>query len=254
MGQSQASRAISLDETASIQLRNAHAELQVYRTAVAQEQERSRRLDGAIYRLRREAADARDELVLYASAAAASAALVVGAGALAFVARGAGAQRAKAAGLAKQLARARADGEHAAARHARELADAKRYGVEPLVKRAIGVADQLGYALAAARAPPSSAAAPPAEQQLAALRDGVALTARELEKSLGEVGAELIAPAPRAGERFDPAVHEASHPVPTDEVAPGEIVELLQTGYSLHGRVLRPARVGVAVAKTPEQG
>ena len=54
MGQSQASRAISLDETASIQLRNAHAELQVYRTAVAQEQERSRRLDGAIYRLRRE--------------------------------------------------------------------------------------------------------------------------------------------------------------------------------------------------------
>ena len=67
MGQSQASRAISLDETASIQLRNAHAELQVYRTAVAQEQERSRRLDGAIYRLRREAADARDELVLYLS-------------------------------------------------------------------------------------------------------------------------------------------------------------------------------------------
>ena len=78
---------------------------------------------------------------------------------------------------------------------------------------------------------------------------GVELTDRQLRGVLQRFGVEQVDPR---GEVFDPRFHEALVRVPSDEQEPGTVVEVFQKGYTLKGRLLRPARVTVAVA--PEAG
>lgn len=82
-----------------------------------------------------------------------------------------------------------------------------------------------------------------------AVLEGVRLIGRHLRSVLGKFGLEEI---PAEGQPFDPNVHEALGSVVTDEVEDGTIVEVERKGYSLHGRVLRPAQVLVAQAAQPQ--
>jgi len=83
----------------------------------------------------------------------------------------------------------------------------------------------------------------------AAVLEGVRLIGRHLRSVLGKFGLEEI---PAEGQPFDPNVHEALGSVTTDEVEDGTIIQVERKGYSLHGRVLRPAQVIVAQAPQGE--
>ena len=81
------------------------------------------------------------------------------------------------------------------------------------------------------------------------LARGVAMVESQLIGALGRFG---IVPMIALNQPFDPNVHEAVSQVPRTDVPPGTIVEVLQPGYRLHERVLRPAKVAVATAPAPE--
>jgi molecular chaperone GrpE len=85
---------------------------------------------------------------------------------------------------------------------------------------------------------------------LKAMIEGVELTERELMKVLEKHGVKKFSPE---GEKFDPNVHQAMYEVPTAELPPGHVAQVIQAGYMLGERVLRPALVGVskAAAKSP---
>jgi molecular chaperone GrpE len=76
-----------------------------------------------------------------------------------------------------------------------------------------------------------------------ALIDGVELTERELVKALEKNGVRQFTPR---GEKFDPNVHQAMYEVPNASVPAGSVVEVVQPGYMIGERVLRPAMVGVS--------
>ncbi len=75
--------------------------------------------------------------------------------------------------------------------------------------------------------------------------EGVELTERELMKVLEKNGVKKFSPD---GERFDPNVHQAMFEVPEADVPPGHVAQVIQAGYMLGERMLRPALVGVAKA------
>lgn len=123
--------------------------------------------------------------------------------------------------------RARADFENYRKRAAGELAQAERRGVAKLARQLIGVADNLERALAAGEG----------------LAEGVQLVHRELTATLERAGIEVYDPA---GERFDPAWHEALTTQSVEGTEAGVVLEVMERGYRLDGQVLRPARVVVS--------
>jgi molecular chaperone GrpE len=76
-----------------------------------------------------------------------------------------------------------------------------------------------------------------------ALFDGVELTERDLLKALEKHGIRRIEPN---GQRFDPNLHQAMYEVPDENIAPGTVVQVLQPGFTIGDRILRPALVAVA--------
>ena len=148
--------------------------------------------------------------------------------------------------------RARADFENYRKRAARDASEAERRGKVSVVRDLLGVLDNLERALLTAGVNPEGPDTEEVEastQEVSgqqALIQGVALVYRELRVALERAGVEAYDPA---GERFDPAWHEAlsTRPAQPDEgVDPGVVVETLQKGYRLDGQVLRAARVVVA--------
>ena len=103
----------------------------------------------------------------------------------------------------------------------------------------LGVADNMRRALDAV-SPELRASA---EAGVKALIDGVELTERELLKALEKNGVRQFSPR---GEKFDPNVHQAMFEVPNASVPAGSVVEVVQPGYMIGERVLRPAMVGVS--------
>jgi molecular chaperone GrpE len=103
----------------------------------------------------------------------------------------------------------------------------------------IGVADNLSRALEAIEPEARSAAT----GTLKALLDGVELTRRELHKALAKHGVRPLDPK---GEKFDPHFHQAMYEVPDAAAPANTVVEVMQTGYAIGDRVLRPALVAVA--------
>lgn len=130
--------------------------------------------------------------------------------------------------------RALAEAENARKRAQADIAQARKYAAERIVEDLLPVMDSLEAALAANGAVPDS------------LRSGVELTLRQLRAAFERGSVNEIAPA--IGERFDPHRHQAMAAVESD-AEPNTVVNLLQKGYSLHERVIRPARVTVAKAK-----
>lgn len=146
--------------------------------------------------------------------------------------------------------RTRADFDNYRKRVAKEASEAVARGRAELARELIPVVDNLERALQAAGVDPDSAdegpADGPSEEVSArdALARGVALVLRELRSALEGAGVEAYDPA---GERFDPAWHEALSTRPGAEgTKPGTVVETLERGYRLDGQVLRPARVVVS--------
>lgn len=136
-----------------------------------------------------------------------------------------------------KLLRALADTENMRKRAQREREDASKYGASSFAKDMLNVADNLRRALAAV---------PPEGEQDEMTRNllvGVAATERELLAALERHGIKRIDPE---GERFDHNFHQAMFEVENSGRAPGTIVQVLQPGYVMHDRLLRPAMVGVA--------
>ena len=138
-----------------------------------------------------------------------------------------------------RLLRTLAEMENLRKRTEREVTDARLYGVASFARDVLGVADNIRRALDAV--PPEARAS--ANAGMKALVDGVELTERELLKALEKNGVRQFTPQ---GEKFDPNVHQAMFEVPDPSVPAGSIVQVMQPGYMIGERVLRPALVAVA--------
>src|SRR5579864_4925554 len=144
-----------------------------------------------------------------------------------------------AAELKDRLLRTLAEMENLRKRTEREVADSRLYGVTSFARDVVAVADNMRRALDAV-SPELRASAEPGVK---ALIDGLELTERELLKALEKNGVRQFTPR---GEKFDPNVHQAMFEVPDPAVPAGSVVEVMQPGYMIGERVLRPALVGVS--------
>ena len=140
--------------------------------------------------------------------------------------------------LKNQLLRALAETENLRRRAARERDDAVKFAAVPLIKDVLAVADNLHRALVSV---PAEAAE--GSDQLKTLLDGVEMTEKELQSVFARHGIERIEPI---GERLDPHFHEALFEIPDPSVPAGTVLRVLQAGYRLRERLIRPAQVGVA--------
>jgi molecular chaperone GrpE len=143
-----------------------------------------------------------------------------------------------------KLLRTLAEMENLRRRTEREVADARVYGVTGFARDVLAVADNMHRALEAIGPELRDAA----DAKLKALIEGVELTERELMKVLEKNGVKKFSPA---GERFDPNVHQAMYEVQDSDLPNGSVAQVIQAGYMLGDRVLRPALVGVAKAAKP---
>jgi molecular chaperone GrpE len=140
-----------------------------------------------------------------------------------------------------KLLRTLAEMENLRKRTEREINDARVYGVAGFARDVLAVADNMHRALGTIEAELSEHADP----KVKALIEGVELTERELMKVLEKYGVTKFSPL---GEKFDPNVHQAMYEVPESDLPPGYVAQVIQAGYMLGDRVLRPALVGVVKA------
>ena len=140
-----------------------------------------------------------------------------------------------------KLLRTLAEMENLRKRTEREVLDARMYGIASFARDVLAVADNMHRALAAIGPELREAA----DAKVKALIEGVELTERELLKSLEKNGVKKFSPE---GERFDPNVHQAMYEVPTSDLPPGQVAQVIQAGYMIGDRVLRPAMVAVSKA------
>jgi molecular chaperone GrpE len=131
----------------------------------------------------------------------------------------------------ERLLRAAADLDNYKKRAAKEREEVQKFGIEKVLKDILPVVDGLDRALAAA---------PPDDP----LAEGVRLVRASLEQALARHGVVAYS---AMGEKFDPALHEALMQIPSADEPPGTVVLEHARGFKLHGRLLRPAMVGVAV-------
>lgn len=149
--------------------------------------------------------------------------------------------------LKDKLLRTLAEMENLRRRTEREIADAKTYAVTSFARDMLGSSDNLRRALESLPADALKAA----DTAVKALHEGVELTERELLKTLERHGVRRIDPL---AEKFDPNLHQAMFEAPDAEIAKGLVSKVVQTGYKIGERVLRPALVGVSAGapKAPE--
>jgi molecular chaperone GrpE len=120
----------------------------------------------------------------------------------------------------------------------RDVEAARRYGVERVLSALLPVVDSLERGL-------SDSAGDPGK-----LRAGVELTLRQLQKALSDQGLETVDPV---GQAFDPEQHQAMSVVETGQFDPGTVASVMQKGYRLQDRLLRPALVVVAQEPLPPE-
>lgn len=135
--------------------------------------------------------------------------------------------------------RALAEMENLRKRTEREIVDGRLYGIAGFARDVLGIADNMRRALDAVDADTRERA----DAGVKALVDGVELTERELHKMLEKHGIKKFEPL---GEKFDPNLHQAMFEVPDPAVPPGMVAQVVQAGYKIGERVLRPALVGVS--------
>jgi molecular chaperone GrpE len=140
-----------------------------------------------------------------------------------------------------KLLRTLAEMENLRKRTEREVAEARLYGNTSFARDVLAVADNMHRALATIDEELQSQT----DSKMKALIEGVELTERELHKVLEKHGVKKFTPL---GEKFDPNVHQAMYEVENREQPPGHVAQVIQSGYMLGDRVLRPALVAVVKA------
>ena len=153
--------------------------------------------------------------------------------------------------LRDQLLRTVAEMDNLRKRTAKEKSDTTKYAITNFARDVLSVGDNMQRAIQAV--PEDAISADPA---LKALYEGVQMTERELLSVFQRHGIQKIDPK---GEPFDPNLHQATHEVPDPTVNSGLCVQVLQSGYMIGDRVLRPAMVGVSkggvkLPKKPKEG
>jgi len=141
--------------------------------------------------------------------------------------------------LKDRLLRTLAEMENLRRRTEREVADARVYGVTNFARDILAVADNMERALKAL----DDEIREKADAGVKALLDGVELTERELIKAMEKHGVKKLEPQ---GQKFDPNLHQAMFEIPDQSVPAGTVVQIMQPGYTIGERVLRPALVGVS--------
>src|SRR3954466_14715575 len=145
----------------------------------------------------------------------------------------------EAAGLKDRLLRTLAEMENLRRRTERVVVDARAYGITNFARDILAVADSMERALKAL----DDEIREKAEPGVKALLDGVELTERELIKAMEKHAVKKLEPQ---GQKFDPNLHQAMFEIPDESVPAGTVVQIMQPGYTIGERVLRPALVGVS--------
>lgn len=136
--------------------------------------------------------------------------------------------------------RAAAEVENIRKRSARDVEHARKFALENFARDLLDVRDSLEMGLEAAESADANAIA-----------EGSAATLRLLATTFERYGVAVVDPE---GEPFDPELHEAMSMVPAPDTEPGSVVNVIQKGYTLNGRLLRPARVIVAAEPPAPEG
>lgn len=132
-----------------------------------------------------------------------------------------------------KVVRTQAEMDNLKKRHQRELEHAHKYGLEKFVAELLGVWDSLELGYHAAKE----------NHDIEKLLEGTELTLKMLADAMGKFGVEQLDPQ---GQPFDPELHQAMSVVERDDVPPNTVVEVIQKGYTLNGRLVRPALVMVS--------
>ncbi|HYH21444.1 MAG TPA: nucleotide exchange factor GrpE [Azospirillum sp.] len=153
---------------------------------------------------------------------------------------------AEVASLKDQLLRAMAEAENTRRRAQRDREDATKYAVSGFAKDLLAVADNLRRALEAV--PPEGREK---DEMLKSLAIGVEATERQLLSAFERAGIKKLEPV---GEPFDPNFHQVMFEIENTGKPAGTVVQVLQNGYVIHGRLLREAMVGVAKRGPEDNG
>ena len=145
--------------------------------------------------------------------------------------------------LKDQLLRAMADTENMRRRSEREAANVRKYGHTPFARDLVGAIDNLARAVESAPENLDTL-----EENTKSLITGIQLSWTELQSVIEKHGIKRVEPH---GEKFDYNLHQAMFEVPTHDQPGGVVLEVVQHGYVLHDRLLRPAMVGVSKAGEP---
>ena len=140
--------------------------------------------------------------------------------------------------LKEQVLRAQAEAQNARRRAEKDVENARKYALEKFVNELLPVADNLERAVAAGN---------PDDETQKAVLEGVELTHKSLMDTLKKFQVEPVDPE---GEPFDPQLHQAMSMVPNPDVEPNTVLNVFQKGYTLYGRLVRPAMVVVSSAST----
>ncbi|KAF9434029.1 Mitochondrial matrix cochaperone [Entomortierella beljakovae] len=139
-----------------------------------------------------------------------------------------------------RLLRTLADMENLRQRTSKEVASTKDYAIQKFAKDLLDTADIL--AMAIKNVPTEEIAETSSNNHLKSLHIGVSMTRDELLKTLKRHGVESYDPI---NEKFDPNLHQANFQVPMPGKEPGTVFDVQKIGFTIKGRVLRPAQVGV---------
>jgi len=145
--------------------------------------------------------------------------------------------------LKDQLLRAMADTENMRRRSEREAANVRKYGHTPFARDLVGAIDNLARAVESA---PDNLET--LDETMQSLITGIQLSWTELQSVIEKHGIKRVEPH---GEKFDYNLHQAMFEVPTLDQPSGVVLEVVQHGYVLHDRLLRPAMVGVSKSGGP---
>jgi len=140
--------------------------------------------------------------------------------------------------LKDQLLRALADTENMRRRSEREATNVRKYGHTPFARDLVGAIDNLARVVESA---PENL--DQADETVKSLITGIQLSWTELQSIIEKHGIKRVEPL---GEKFDYNLHQAMFEVPTNDQSSGMVLEVVQHGYVLHDRLLRPAMVGVS--------
>jgi len=141
-----------------------------------------------------------------------------------------------------ELLRLQAEGENTRKRHARDLENAHKFGMEKFIQDILPVWDSLAMGMNAAQDD---------NVDLATILEGMELTLKMMSDTMKKFNLEELNPE---GEMFDPEMHQAMSMLETADAAPNTVINVFQKGYRLNGRLIRPAMVVVAKAAASKDG